>query len=317
MAGATGRDVHVDRLISEMAMNYKPEGFVAADIFPIVQVQNQSNIYVDFDRASKLRIQDTRRSPGNEANIMRVDVGSGTYFCNNYALKAQVTIEDRKNADPIYVSGLYDGAAELVLDGLLLDWDNRVALQVTSTTNVGSSTAVSSAWSGAASTPLADINQAIDNVTYSNGAMATDVVFGLEAWNSFRRHADVRNLIFGTNNGGGYPTTAQVAALLGVKRVHVGGSFKNTADEGQSESLASIWLDNVLVYHRPDSPSIQRPSFAYSFRWAQPGLPNMVAERHPYDTRRKTEEIEIGYYQDEKVTGASYGFLIQAVNSST
>ena len=43
----------------------------------------------------------------------------------------------------------------------------------------------------------------------------------------------------------------------------------------------------------------------------------MQVERHPYDSRTKTEDVEVGYYQDEKITGASYAFLLTAVNSST
>jgi hypothetical protein len=42
----------------------------------------------------------------------------------------------------------------------------------------------------------------------------------------------------------------------------------------------------------------------------------MTAERHPYDTKIKSEEVEIGYYQDEKITASEYGFLLVAVNSS-
>ena len=43
----------------------------------------------------------------------------------------------------------------------------------------------------------------------------------------------------------------------------------------------------------------------------------MMVERHPYDSRTKSEEVEVGYYQDEKITGDEYGFLIINVTSST
>ena len=43
----------------------------------------------------------------------------------------------------------------------------------------------------------------------------------------------------------------------------------------------------------------------------------MTVERHPYDSVIKAELIEAGYYQDEKITGSTYGFLLTAVNSST
>lgn len=314
--GATSHDVHVDRLLSEMAIDYRPEGFIADQIFPMVEVQKQSDLYTVFDRGERLRQQKTVRAPGTQARQIVRDVGSDTYFANNFALAYPVTIEDRANADAVLVSNLYEGGAQYCLDHLMLDWEVRVATQVTNTSNVGSSSAVSSAWDGAGN-PLADMNQAIDNVHYSNGMKPTDVTFGIDAWDSFRRDTTVRDIIFGTNNGGGYPSTEQVANLLGVKRVHIGGVFQNTADEGQDESLSSIWGDNVLVYYRPDSPTRERPSYAYNFRWVQPGLPNMVVERHPYDTKTKSELVEVGYYQDEKVTGSTYGFLIVACNSST
>ena len=42
----------------------------------------------------------------------------------------------------------------------------------------------------------------------------------------------------------------------------------------------------------------------------------MVAERHPYDTRKKIEGIEVGYYQSENVTGKEYSFEIAGVGSA-
>lgn len=313
---ATSHDVHIDQLLSNMAIDYRPEGFIADMIFPTVDVGKQSDKYAVFDRGQRLRRQNTNRSPGTHAREVTREVGSATYFCNNYALSYPVTLEDRNNADPIFVSKLYDQGAEFLLDHLMLDMEVRVATQVTNTSNVGSSSAVSSAWDGAGS-PLADMNQAIDNVHYSNGMKPSDVTFGVEAWDSFRRDSTVRNLIFGTNNGGGYPSTAQAAELLGVKRVHIGGVFQNTGEEGMDESLSTIWGDNVLVYYRPDAPAMDRPSFGYNFLWNRPGVPKKTVERHPYNTRAKCEYVEVGYYQDERITGASYAFLLTAVNSST
>jgi len=316
--GATGRNLHIDAALSQMAIGYRPEGFIADMIFPTVQVQKQSDAYFVFNRADRLRHERTDRAPGTRARRITENVSSATYFCKNYALAAGVTIEDKANADPLLVSELLNGSAQSLLDKLAIDWELRVATTVTSTSNVGSSAAVSSAWNGAGHV-LTDMNAAIDNVRYSNGILAAglSVVFGDEAWSSFRRDATVRNLIFGTNNGGGYPSEQQAANLLGVKRVLVGGAFQNTGEEGLSESISTIWGDNVLVYYAPDAPTTQKPSFGYNFRWAAPGLPNMQVERHPYDSREKCEEIEVGYYQDEKLTGASYGFLLTAVNSST
>lgn len=314
--GATAKTMHIDKVLSQIAIGYKPAGFIADTLFPTVTVDKQSDIYMVFDRARRLRRQDTQRTPGTEAHKVTQDVGSATFYCRNYALKAGVTIEDKANADPAYVQSLINGRVELIMDDLKLDREMRVAALVINTSNVGSSAAVSSGWSGAGA-PLTDINAAIDNVRYANGVRPNNVTFGPEAWDSFRRDSTVRNLINGTNNGGGYVNEDQVRNLLNVEKVEVAGSFKNDGADGQAESIASVWGDNVLVTYTPATPNRERPSFGYEFRWQAPGLPNMQVERHPYNSKTKSEEVEVGYYNEDKITGQSYSFLLTAVNSST
>jgi len=317
--GATHEDLHIDAALSEMALGYRPDGFVADTIMPIVNVSKQSDLYTIWSREDRLRVHDTKRAPRTEAKRIEESVSSATYYCKNYALKSSIEIEQFKNADPIYLDNLNQGKVELVMDGLMIDWEVRVANQVTSGSNVGSYSAVSSAWNdgGAGSDPIGDVNIMLDNVQYSTGKRPNRLTFGLKAWQVFRRHVDVRNIIFGTNNGGGFASVAQVADLFEVEQISVGGAFQNTAGEGLTENLSAIWDDHVLAHHTPTSVSKDRPSFAYGFRWNQPGLPNMQVERHPYDTKIKAQDVEVGYYQDEVITGAEYGFLLTNVTSST
>lgn len=316
--GATKDNVHIDMLLSNLAINYRPNNMIADMISPIVPVGKQSNYYTIFSRADILRVEDTKRSPGTEANKVTQDVSCARYYADNYALKDNVNIEDKANADPIMLSKLYGNKTKYVTNKLFLDWESRVANQVTSGTNVGSYAAVSSAWSdNTNSTPLADINAALDNVQDSTGIRPNRIVFGDLAWRHFRRNTAIRDLIMGTNNGGGYANVAQVKELLEVETILVGGAYINTANEAQAESISQVWADNVLVYYGTNAPSIDDPSFMYAFRWNAPGLPNMQVERHPFDSKTKSEEVEVGYYQDEVVTGADYGFLISATNSST
>lgn len=311
---ASGHDIHIDSTLSNVAINYRPEGFIADMIAPVVDVGKQSDHYVIFSRADKLRIPNTLRAPAARATRVDQDVSSDTYFCDNYALYSPVTIEDRANADPIYMQKIINGRTELIMDYHMLDWERRLALMVNSTSNVGNNAAVVSEWNdnGAGSDPLGDVNSIIDTVQDASGMRPNSAVFGLAAWKAFRRHPDVRNIIFGTNNGGGYPSVAQVADVLELDNVYVGGTYQNAADEGQAESLAKLWTDNVLIYNVPQSATTERPSFMYSFRWVANGLPNMQAERHPFDSRTKSEDVEVGYYQDEKITGSEYAGLLTA-----
>lgn len=318
--GATAKDLHIDQLLSNVAINYRPEAMIADLIAPVVPVPKQSDLYAIFSRADVLRIENTARAPGQEANIISRTVSSQTFYCNNYALQYPVTIEDKANSDPIFVQRLLNGRVMYIMDKLALDWENRIAALVTSTSNVGSSSAVTSAWTAVDagnSDPRGDLQSAIDVVQDTTGKRPNRIVFGQKAWRNFKAHADIRNLIYGLNNGGGFANVNNVRELFEVDQVLIGGAYKNTANEAQAEVLAQVWNDDVLVYYAAPNPSMEVPSFLYTFRWNAAGIPNMQVERHAYDTKKKSESVEAGYYQSEKVTGKEYSFLITAVTSAT
>ena len=132
-----------------------------------------------------------------------------------------------------------------------------------------------------------------------------------------RRNLNVRNLINGVNNGKGFVTRAQMADLFEVERFLVQESFFNTANEAQPINFTSPFHDKVLIYFTPTAPSRETPAYMYTFRWQNPQLPApLVVERHPYDSRKKIETIEAGYYQDEKATGTGFAALLSGVGSA-
>ncbi|HEX7013644.1 MAG TPA: major capsid protein [Steroidobacteraceae bacterium] len=315
----TNPHLHIDQLLTNVVIAYRPQGMIVDRIAPVVPVGKQSDLYLVYDRADTVRTTTNMsvRAPGTEANKVSRAVGSGNYFCRNYALKIPVTIEDRVNADPAFLQHHLNAHGMFLTDLLMLEWEARVANLITTVANVGSGAGVASAWNTDNGNPIGDLNTAINNVHYSTGYRPNRIVMGVKAWNSLRTHADIRNLIFGVNNGGGFANTQQVANLFDVEEVLVSNAFNNTANEAQAEALNSPWADHVVVYYAPSAPSIMVPSFMYSFRWTDARLANMQVERHPYDSKIKAEEIEVGYYQDEKITAPTYAYVIRAVNSST
>ena len=320
----TGRDLHIDIPLTRVALQFRPEGMIADKIFPIVPVGKQSDSYLIWSSADAFRTEDDRRSPNNEANVIERTVSSDTYFAKNYALKMPITLEDQKNMDAAYVDELRNGRVTYIKTKLMFNWEKRIANQVTSTSNVGSSSAVTSAWTDyttGESDPMGDIWTALANVQDATGYAPNRIVFGDSAWRNFRRHADVVNIIHGNDGAGSgrsrLANMEQVKGIFELEDVLIGRAYHNTADEGQSQNLNLLWGDNVLVYYAPMQPTKEAPSFGYSFRWVQSGIPQMQAEVHPYDTRRKSDEVELGYYQNEKITAKQFGFLITAVTSAT
>lgn len=202
----------------------------------------------------------------------------------------------------------------------MLDWDRRVLSIVGSTSNVSTGFLTGSSWTAAASPgdPISMIWKVMEQQQTLTAQKPNSLVFGWRAWNAFRRNPNARNFVLGLNNGGGAVTRESARAAFEVDRLLVAGAFYDTTNEAQAASLSNNPLhDAVLAYFAPLAPSRETPSYMYSFRWTSPelGAP-MAVLRHPYDTRKKVEGIEVSYYQDEKVTGSEYGALLLGVGSA-
>ena len=312
---------HVDALLSDFAIGYRPEGFIADKIFPIIDSPKQSDIFAVFGQEDAFRQWDDNRAPGDMANEVRMRVGSETFFCKNYALSSNVPDEMMANADPVFKNSMEESTVSLISDGLLINWERRVAEKVFVAANVGSSAAVASSWAAPAaggSDPVGDINTAIDNVQDSTGYKPNKAIISLAAWRSLRRHDDVIakavNPNFNAALVDGYPTAAAVANIFDLEEIFVAGAFYNTAQENLSLDLQQIWSAHMLVYYNRDQPRFNIPTFGATFNWRNGPMPRLAVERFAHNDERKAQKLQAGFYQDERIIAKNLGFLITGVN---
>jgi len=315
--GATGRDVHVDVALSNVAIAYRPEGMIADQIAPIVPVNKQSDAYYIWSAADAFRVEDDKRAPATEANVITRSVSSGTFFADNYALKDRIPYEDIENADAGFIFTERASRTQYVKDKLMLSMEYRVAMQCTSGSNIGSYDTTNSAWTDYTNArPIADIKTGMNVVEDTTGQRPNSIIFGRYAWRHFVENSDVIDRVYGN------VTNGKTARMIGIEhakavfecdRVLVGGAYYNSTEEGQTLSLSQLWNDNVLIYYAPMRPRKDVPSFMYAFRWNK--VMQMTAAVHQLP-RAKAEEVELGYYQDEKITASTLGFLITGVGSA-
>lgn len=310
-AGATGRDLHIDVPVTNILLSYEPQGLIAPSIYPIVPVDKETNVYYTFPKADTLRLHDAFRARGRAANRIHFDVSSDTYAVKNYSLAMDIPLEDIDNADnPIDIRG---SAGRRVLNGLNLAWEDRLAVTLTTTTNMTSSTALANAWDNLTNTdPVNDLYIGRDAIRKLTGFTPNVAIFADIAWSHFSRHPDIIEFIRGKGDstGGGPVAEAQVATAFGWDRVLIGKGLKNTAGEGLAGSFSDIWSTAcVLLYVNP-SPGLMEPSHGYTFRWTPAGLPGALAVERYTNQREKTESVEVHMFQDEKVTGTDLGYLI-------
>ncbi len=313
-AGATGRDLHIDTPLTSLTIGYRPVGLIADQILPPVPVGKQHDGYYIWPRHEWLRIRNAERAPGTRANRINSTVSSDNYFAKNYALGVDIPFEDLGNADdPL---DYRNSNANLVRDNLALNWEDRLAVTLVDTTNVGSATNLSNNYADIAnSSPIQDIDVGLESIRSTTGMEANLMIVSMASWRRLRRHQDIIDYVRGKgdNVGGGGVSEQQLAGAFGFNRVLIGRGVKNTADEGVSAANATysdIWSTSIILLHVAASPGRMVPSYGYTFQWTPPGMPGPFAVER-YDLRpEKVEAVEVHHWQDEKVTATELGYLI-------
>jgi hypothetical protein len=303
---------HVDGLLTNISIGYKPQGFIASDIYPVVTVGKQSNLYAIYPKDHWFRQSNTLRAPGTKGRRGGFTVGSGTYLCQNYDFGTDVWDETIANADnPL--QPLQDGV-EYVRTQLALDQEIRVAAQVDG--GVGSSSTLTglSAWSDFDnSDPLTDIRVARQAIRSTTGLRPNTAIIGQKAWDVVRDHPDfVRRAFPGAGIGGTLTQEQFASVILNVDRVLIGETIKNTAAEGATATFTDVWSTHLYLAYVAPSPGLMTPSFGYQFRWNMNGSSNppAFAIRRKYEEEMRTTILWTDYYQDERTVAPELGFKI-------
>lgn len=314
-AGATGADLHIDQPLSNISIGFRPRGLIARDVFPLVQVPKQSDAYYVWDRAEWLRTPSTQRAKGTEARKIQLKVSSETFYCLNYALRADLPYEDISNAD--MAIQLRQSASNRIVDGLEQDWEQRLATTLTTTTNVGSAFDLTAAglfrWDDHVNgAPVEDLFVGIRSIQQVTGYRPNKLLLSGHAATRAFRHPDMIKFIRGAgdNIGGGSVTEDQVAKAFRLDQVLVGEGIRNTAGEDAPGTYIDIWSTSAILLYVAPTPGLMEPSYGYTFWWQPEGFPGRFAVERRRDDNIKSEIVETHTFQDEQVTSTALGFLI-------
>lgn len=318
MALQTGRDLHIDAVLSGIMVGRRPKGGIVDQLVPVINVNKQSNVYYKSNYKDHLLWADglTTRAKGAESREIYFTVSSDTYYAKNYALGGRVFDEDVVNEDdPIK---LRQRTAGRVTDRLMLDYEMRVAKLANVSTNVSTTTHVATAWSNVTgSRPFNDLATQIENFRAATTQRPNIAIIPEQVMTTVRRSDEVRDMLFGDR--GGVATDDQIANLLKLDRILVPELFVNTAGIGEtaigSGTVAPAWGNKVfLAYVANLQGQDEEDTWISAFRWTDPlfGVPFAIRV-FSHDDKRRSQKMEAAYYQDEKVVSSDLAMAIDSV----
>ncbi len=106
-----------------------------------------------------------------------------------------------------------------------------------------------------------------------------------------------------------------LADAFSVTRLLIGDAVVNTAKEGQAAVMSNIWPNMCWIgYVDPNAAggTMQAVTYGLAFRWTDPilGVPLAVRRYRDADEGKKTDVLDIQYYQDERVVGQELSYLL-------
>ena len=324
MASPVGVHVHADRPLSNLAVeafNTLDDQFIGDRLLPSIPVMHKSDTYYKLDKEAFFSIESTLRAPKTEARKVSFTVSSDQYLAKNYMLGSELALEDIADADTAIM--LRQNSVRLVVSQLRRDQEDRIARLVTSASNLGSGTTLSSnkAWNNYAdSDPIADVTTGTAHIRSVTGLLPNTLVMDWDTSQVLRRHPII--LDYFKYNRGGMVTMGELREVFQIDNIMVGRSIKENARENVdsiTNSMTNIWGNNVLLAHMGPATGMQSRTLAARFNWRPSGFPAaFVVERRTVNGAgtRRVEVVEAGYFQDEKIIAPDLGYLISGTIAS-
>ena len=306
-------DVHVDRPLSNYAVEYRNEKLIADQVAPFVPVNNKSQSYLIYTKADKFSLPDDIRGPKSEANQVTWGSSTGTYACIDRALKDFISDAIAANADP----GVNptERTTGFLTDLLLLGFENRVASLVTTAGNYG----------GSYKTTLAGTTQFSDYAgsdpigVIDTGKAAcflepNTIIMGKDVYDKLKRHPQLLDHVKGgaTKTNIAMVQQAAMAEIFEVDRILVGKAKYNSAKKGQTATFANLWGKFVVLAYIDTDVTLDNLTAFKTFRWTQESTSAGFKVRRYRDEKRGGggQEIEVEMSVDEKAICTDLAYLI-------
>lgn len=289
-----------DRMLSQVAVEFQPNGFIADQVLPVVPVVFEAAGYYTFDDTN-FNIPEMKRNPRGVYKEIDFGMGSDNYRAEEYGAEARIDDRERRNAP-----GALDldvGKTRRLTNGALLNRERRVANLVTNTANVTNNETLAGAaqWSDPSSDPSAAARRARNSMRSKAGVLPNRLTIGWNVYEALRVNPKVIDYM-----DGGRASEADLAEYFEVEKVIVARAIYNSGREGLATNLVDLWGNDALFHYQSPVVSADEPSFGYQFEAAR------LAIFRYRDVTVNCDIIRVNEIRAEKIASTRLGYLIKS-----
>lgn len=319
---------HTNVWLSNMASKWMVEDrqFVAGQIFPIVTVQKLTDLIARYDRRDWFRAHDVRpRAPGSESQGTGYGIGSGSYYCREYAVHKDIPDEERANADLPFRPDM--DSTQIITQLLKIKRDYLFAQFAFAagvwTTQFAGTVAASNYGAGGMqhwsnyltpSTPIQDVEYAKQYMHLLTGFQPNTLVVNKCVWGALKHHPQIIARYLQTQ---AVPqlTPQLVANVFELDRVIVAEAIMNHGPEQGQWIGRPVFGNHALLAYVQPSPSTTMPSAGYTFAYTGANHQGYAVQIEQFRLANdsKSDRLTGNFVIDPHVVEPDLGVFIQNI----
>lgn len=305
---STNRYQGVDPVLGNISLAYKNDAYIAEQLYPSITVAKQSGKHFVYDQG-RFRNIDNLRGESAPSKEVTLDISlSSPYFCEDHSLKQFVPDEDVDNAVP--PADPFVDATENVTDLHMVAREVELAGSLTDTSVLTQNATLSGTdqWSDYSnSDPFDDLETGMQTIHAAIYQRPNTLVLGKQVWDKIKHHPAFLERVKYSQKG--VITEDLLASLVGVDRVLVAAAGKNTAAEGQTDSMSYIWGKNAILAYIAPRVMPKMITLGLTYTWKQRLVERL---RGSNEEDRKGTYVRVGnHYYDQLLVSASAGYLLK------
>lgn len=257
----------VDKLLTGVSSAYVPKGFICEQVLPTIQYKQYSGLLGKYG-TNHLRIENSVK--GGRGKYRQVETraySTQSFVIEGHGLEDLVSKEDYANVeDP------FDAERDSVMGISTILWlekEKALADSLMSTSIITQNVTLSgtSQFNDYANSDIIGVTTTAQNAILDAVGMLPNLcIMDVRTWKILRYHPQLLDAQgFKWDRPGGLKEE-EMAKALGVDQVLFGSARYESAKEGQTSSLASVWGKGIVFAIAPAKMEIMQKSVGYLVR---------------------------------------------------
>jgi hypothetical protein len=299
------KQIHEDKALEKISIEYKPGEFIADKLVPAVPVKHDTDKYYVYDFGA-MRLEETKRAKGAPTNRTTYTMSTSSYSLDTHALKELVLVEDKNNADKAI--NLEIDTTESLTRKILIRKEkecNDVIMAKANWTNNESLTSTL-AWTQntTLSNPITKVDSATSKIISSSGYKPNVLAMDDATFRGAKEHTSIIDRVKYTSADS--VTEQMLAKLFNIDQVLIGRAIYESAQEGLTSSPGSIWTNSVYIAYHEKSPGLKKASGSYQLFQQNMGMPHKVTKWAEDDPEGTWIKVETKFQFKPVATACSY-----------